>query len=100
MVNLQAAGEFIRTNGREIDVALFEYHFGGGSRSAVIDALEHYQNGDGGFGHGLEPDITGPASNPFAIDLALSIVAEAAIPPESPMVQRCARYLEDAQSDD
>src|SRR5690349_7338849 len=59
--------------GRELDRARFAYHFAGGSREALLEALGKYQNGDGGFGQGLEPDITAPDSQPFATELALLI---------------------------
>jgi hypothetical protein len=100
MVDLQTAREFVHAHGRDIDVARFDFHFGDGSREAVIEALGHYQNPDGGFGHGLEPDISSPASHAFATELALNAVVDAGISPSHPLVTRAVEYLEAAQSDD
>jgi hypothetical protein len=85
---------------RELDRALFAYHFAGGSRDALLEALGKYQNEDGGFGHGLEPDITAPDSNPFATELALLICQQADVPRDHPLLARTVAYLEAAQDDD
>ena len=100
MVDLQAAREFVHAHGRDIDRALFDFHFGDGSRETVIEALGHYQNADGGFGHGLEPDISSPASNAFATEQALNAIRDTGIPTNHPLVTRVVEYLESSQSDD
>jgi hypothetical protein len=100
MADLQAAHEFVAVHGREIDLALFDFHCARGSRDAVVEALTRYQNEDGGFGHGLEPDISAPASNPFATELELSMAIDTGVSPGDPLVQRTVAYLEEAQSDD
>lgn len=56
----QKAKEFIYRNARPLDLARWQFHFEGGGKEAVINALECYQNDDGGFGHGLEPDSWNP----------------------------------------
>jgi hypothetical protein len=100
MNRLNAARAFLETHGRDIDRARFDYHFGDGSQDAVLEALSHYQNEDGGFGHGLEPDISAPVSNPFATELALAIFSEVGAPGDHPMVQSTVRYLEDTQREE
>ena len=45
----QAAYRFIEANGRPLEVARLRYHFNGGPASSVVDALQPYQNTDGGF---------------------------------------------------
>lgn len=94
------AGRFIEKDGRDIEQALFTYHFHEGSRDEVLETLGRYQNADGGFGHGLEPDIRAPDSNPFATELALHICLSAETPPDHPLLRRTVEYLEDAQDEE
>ena len=46
----ERAKAFMYRNARPLDMARFQYHFEGGSREAVLQALSYYQNADGGFG--------------------------------------------------
>ena len=85
---------------RDLDRALFAYHFDHGSLEDLLTALGRYQNDDGGFGHGLEPDIAAPDSNPFATELALTICLHADVPRDHPLLTRAVAYLEAAQTDD
>lgn len=100
MDTLERARDFLVRSGRPLDQARYAVHFGGGSVEAVATALGRYQNADGGFGHGLEPDITAPDSNPFATELALAICREAGITREHPLLERAAAYLEATQDED
>ena len=94
------AAEFFARHGRDIDKQRFGYHFAGGSQADVIEALSGYQNRDGGFGHGLEVDITAPDSNPFATELALMISLQADIPRDHPVLSNAVGYLEETQDSD
>lgn len=51
--------------------------FADGSAELVIEALRGYRNPDGGFGHGLEPDLRCPSSQPVPTLYALEILSEA-----------------------
>ena len=53
----QRARAFVMEQGRDLDRALLDFHFGDGTPESVLAALAAYQNDDGGFGHGLEPDL-------------------------------------------
>lgn len=68
--------EEIRTwvyrNARQIELALWQYEFETGSKEAVLSALSHYQNDDGGFGSALEPDCWNPDSSPYTTLNAVS----------------------------
>jgi hypothetical protein len=97
---LERAREFLAAHGRPIDQARFALHFGEGTQAEVLAALGRYQNADGGFGKGLEPDITAPDSNPFATELALAICREAHIDADDPLLQRTVAYLEATQDPD
>jgi hypothetical protein len=62
-----AAREFIYRDARLLERRLFQTLFEGGERSAVVAVLRGYQNGDGGFGHALEPDKRAPDSQPLDV---------------------------------
>jgi hypothetical protein len=100
MERIEKARRFFESNGRDIDRARFEFHFGRGSQNELLEALGRYQNADGGFGHGLEVDIKAPDSNPFATQLALLICLLAEVPVDHPLLQRTVAHLEETQTDD
>lgn len=66
MEPFEKARQFIYQNARPLELARWQVHFENGSREAVLQALQVYQNEDGGFGHGLEPDNWNPNSTPIA----------------------------------
>jgi hypothetical protein len=74
--DIEAAAQFVAANARILDRRRFERLFVDSTAAAVHDAVAAYRNPDGGFGHGLEPDLRDPASQPGAIDMALSILDE------------------------
>ncbi|GAB3474802.1 hypothetical protein [Amycolatopsis cihanbeyliensis] len=49
---------------------------GAATAGAVLDAVAAYRNPDGGLGHGLEPDVRAPASQPLAVDFGLELVGQ------------------------
>lgn len=72
----EKARAFIYRNARPIDLARWQYHFENGSKEAVVKALSHYQNEDGGFGHALEADAWNPYSSPIQTWAATEILRE------------------------
>ena len=72
-----AAENFIWSAARLVDRHRYGLLFDGGPAEPVIDALRGYRNPDGGFGHALEPDLRGPASQPAPTLYALEILNEA-----------------------
>lgn len=68
--------EWIYCNARNIDLRIWQYHFEGGSIEGVLDALAVYQNEDGGFGKGLEPDNWNRNSTPYTTLYAINILKE------------------------
>jgi hypothetical protein len=93
------AREFYAAQARDIDRALFTYHFGDLSQDEMLAVLARYQRDDGGF-FGLEGDIAAPVSNPFATELALLICVQAGVPSGHPLLSRAVEYLERTQTDD
>lgn len=84
---------FIFAHGRPVDQRLFEFHFEGGSKTAVLDALAAFQNDDGGFGNGLEADLRTPNSSVIATSTAFSIFRSVGATAEEPSIQRAVAYL-------
>lgn len=97
---IDKAARFFNEHGRDIDRERFQYHFGEGTQEGLLSVLGRYRNADGGFGHGLEPDISAPVSNPFATELALLYCIQAGVPNDAPVLRRAVDYLEEAQYED
>src|SRR5258708_9000247 len=89
---LSAARDFILRQGRLLDRRLFATCFEGAPAAGVIEALRGYRNGDGGFGHGLEPDKRCPASLPIDVEIALQALATAGTV-DQPMAVSACDYL-------
>ncbi len=68
---IQASKQFIFRNGRLLERQLAEYFFGDGTKQACIKALIAYQNEDGGFGNGIEPDLLCPDSTAIGAETAM-----------------------------
>lgn len=94
---LKSAEHFIQTHARPLDQARHRLHFADGSVSDVLDELAAFQNEEGGFGHGLEPDIRAPESSVICTTVAFQILKE--IRPNDdenaarPMIESGLRYL-------
>ena len=87
-MDLEAAKKFIYTNARPLDLARWQYIFENGSQESVFRFLSAYQNEDGGFGHGLEPDCLNPNSAPLQTWVATQIIKEVDLADAShPMIQ-------------
>jgi hypothetical protein len=65
------ARDFILTNARMIERRLFSHIFDQGPPEPVMHAVLAYQNTDGGFGFGMEPDTASPESQPLFTMMAL-----------------------------
>jgi hypothetical protein len=71
---LKKIKDFIFNNGRLIERRLFSYFFEKGNKDDVINALVAYQNMDGGFGNGIEPDLLCPESTAIGAETAMYIL--------------------------
>jgi hypothetical protein len=72
-----AADRFLQREGRLLERRLFATLFRGAPPDGVVNVLRGYQNDDGGFGHGLEPDKRCPASLPIDVEVAVQALATA-----------------------
>jgi hypothetical protein len=80
-----AARSFLTAHARVLDRRRFELLFRDGDPGSVLDALRAYRNPDGGFSHGLEPDLRAPESQPAAAFHAFEVLGDLAgvIAPEA-----------------
>ncbi len=83
----EKAASFINENGRPLERAQFNYHFGTGSLKSVLIELRKFQNDDGGFGHGIEPDVRMPFSSPFSGTLAFQVSRELELAGDDPLIR-------------
>lgn len=88
------AAEYIALNARSLERTQFECHFGSGSISDVLAEPGCFRNDDGGFGHGIEPDLPMPSSSPFASTLAFQVFRVLAVPGDQPVVGDGIKYFE------
>ena len=92
-VAFERAREFLRTQARPLDRALFEHRFERAPAESALCELAHFQNDDGGFGHALEPDMRAPTSSALATGIGLRLLTELDCTVDHPMVQRAINYL-------
>ena len=69
----QQIRRWVLRNGRPLEWARWQVMFEGGSRNQAAEVLSGYQNADGGFGWGLEPDSMNPQSSPYQTGSALAL---------------------------
>ncbi|WP_432798418.1 hypothetical protein [Poriferisphaera sp. WC338] len=88
----RAAG-FMKREVRPLERAMFAYHFEGGEAAVVVRALEGFQNEDGGFGRGLEPDIRMAESSVVATKFALQVMMDVGVDEDEKLVRGGVEYL-------
>ncbi|MFE0677500.1 hypothetical protein [Streptomyces sp. NPDC058867] len=86
------AEQFVWLTARVLEQRLFAHHFLHGGTDPVETALDAYRNDDGGYGHGLEPDLRGPVSQPLHTAHALRVL-DAVGRCGGQRVERVCRYL-------
>jgi hypothetical protein len=87
------AGErFLLAEARLLERRLFATCFRDAPAAGVIDVLRGFQNDDGGFGHGLEPDKRCPDSLPIDVEIAFQACATAGAADQE-MLGRACDYL-------
>jgi hypothetical protein len=71
---INSVKDFVFRNGRLLERRLFECFFENGTPQACIKALLAYQNPDGGFGNGVEPDLLCPDSTAIGAETAMFVL--------------------------
>ena len=92
-INLDKTINWLYRNGRPLDVARYEFLFLNKDIELVEKILKSYQNKDGGFGHGLEPDSQNPNSSPVQTWMAFEIIEELHLDNTSEIVKKVLDYL-------
>lgn len=62
---------YINKKARPLESAIFNYYFNYSNSEDLLDMLEEFQNLDGGFGRGIEPDFKLIESSPMATSIGL-----------------------------
>lgn len=94
-MNFELAREFIYRNARPVELAMWKFFMEKGSLEDVLTCLSFYQNGDGGFGHALEPDSFNPYSSPIQTWQATKFLNQIGFTDSShPIIQGILHYLE------
>jgi hypothetical protein len=91
-IDIEAARQFVHTNGRVLERHRLASLVDGGSTEPVLAALRAYRNADGGFGHALEPDVRCPGSQPAATLQALEVLIDAGVT-DDPLVTDAADWV-------
>jgi hypothetical protein len=87
------ARAFIRDNGWPLEQAVAAYHLDGAPHDEVVGTLRAFQNGDGGFGHAIEPDFRLEASSVMGTTVALQCLIDMGVPSTHPMVEAAGECL-------
>ncbi|MBN2795684.1 MAG: hypothetical protein JXR88_09775 [Clostridia bacterium] len=85
--------EWYFRNARALEIALFKYELDRNPKNEIVECLKAYQNEDGGFGHGLEPDCMNPMSSPIQTWSATQIILSLKLE-KHPMIESILTYLE------
>ncbi|MFI7059577.1 hypothetical protein ACIBL3_01225 [Kribbella sp. NPDC050124] len=94
-----AGRDFVRREARLLESRVFAAVFEGADSGGVVDALRGYQNADGGFGHGLEPDKRCPDSLPLDVQVAFETLLTAGARDEE-MIRRAVDWLQSIATPD
>lgn len=97
---MKKVNDWINAHSRPLEKHLYDFLFNKGFKVNVIQALETFQNEDGGFAHGIEPDNLNPYSQPIQTWFAISYMARIKLQDEHPMIKKTVKYLLDIMPDD
>jgi hypothetical protein len=84
---------------RPLDWVVWQAWRGQMTQDDVVAHLAAFQNADGGFGHGIEPDVWHPASSPLATTIGIQYAHRIGLPSQHTLVQWALRYLTGAYDD-
>lgn len=84
---------YIENNTRPLDKAFYNFQMHDGSADAVFAELSKYQNGDGGFGNALEPDMRQPQSTSIATWFAFQYIKQITDQSDHEVVRKALNYF-------
>lgn len=67
--------EYMNKEARTLERDIFNYYLNDGSADNILDSLKVFQNDDGGFGKGIEPDFKLIESSPMATSIGLKYLS-------------------------
>ncbi|TFB21384.1 hypothetical protein E3U55_08705 [Filobacillus milosensis] len=88
---LKRSKDFIMNEGRKLEQEIYRFEFEGGTKEAVISALEEYQNSDGGFSGYGEGDWD--ESNAMDTNMAFQTLVHIGATGDEPVVQKAVKYI-------
>ena len=91
--SFEAAREFLVTKAHPLEFARFQHAFLGCPKEVVLEALDGFQNSDGGFGHGLEADLRAPESSVLCTSVAFQILRSLNVSAEHKLVSSGMDFL-------
>jgi len=92
---LNQLNSYMNTEARPLERSIFNYYFNDSSSDDILDSLETFQNSDGGFGRGIEPDFKLIQSSPMATSIGLRHLSELDNNDRAQkMIARAVEYLE------
>ena len=92
----EAARQHLFDDGRPLDQARFRFFFEKGEAADVVAELARFQNPDGGFGHGLEPDLRTPVSSAIATATGCGVLRQVGALPTEAFVECAIAYFADS----
>ena len=94
---LNQLNSYMNTEARPLERSIFNYYFNDSSSDDILDSLEAFQNSDGGFGRGIEPDFKLIQSSPMATSIGLRYLSKLDNNDRAQkMIARAVEYLETA----
>ena len=92
---LNQLNSYMNTEARPLERSIFNYYFNDSSSDDILDSLETFQNSDGGFGRGIEPDFKLIQSSPMATSIGLRHLSKLDNNDRAQkMIARAVEYLE------
>jgi hypothetical protein len=86
---------YMNTEARPLERSIFNYYFNESDGTDILDSLESFQNADGGFGQGIEPDFKLIKSSPMATSIGLRYLSRIDNSDRAQnMIAKAIRYLE------
>jgi hypothetical protein len=92
---LNQINSYMNTEARPLERSIFNYYFNDSSGEDILDSLGAFQNSDGGFGKGIEPDFKLRQSSPMATSIGLRYLCKLDNTDKAQnMIAKAVEYLE------
>jgi len=96
-IGLLLVDKHMEVEARPLEKALYNFYIKKDKPDEIAKALKKYQNEDGGFGHGLEPDFWTPDSSAMATTIGLKYLKIVEyLPKAKEMIKKAIEYLENS----